>query len=438
MNVGVIGAGFVGLTLAAVLGSQKFSVIIVDSDAAKIEKIRQGSAPFYEAGIEDLLKSAQDRLKVTLSIKDCVEQCNVVFVAVNTPSKPDGGIDLDNIRDVSEKIGQSLSESDNKPVIVIKSTVVPGTSQKMKKVIEESSGKKSGSGFYIVTNPEFIREGNAINDTLCPHAIVLGGESTATSIVKDLYRTITNPDVPVIITNHATAEMIKYANNAFLATKITFINQISNICQTVPDVDVDEVASAIGTDPRIGGRFLNAGPGYGGTCLSKDLNALMSFASKRGHDPVFLNAVQEFNDSQVDGIISLISEALGGDMRGKKISILGVSFKENTDDIRESASVRLIKSISNSADVTLHDPAALENAKKTLGSNIKYADSASMALSGSDCAVIMTAWKEYAVLDNDDFDVMNNNAAIVDARRILSAKNLSARYYALGIGRDQV
>lgn len=435
MKIGVIGAGLVGLTLAAVLASMKFDVRIVDSDAAKIEKIRAGAAPFYEPGMAQLLSDTHKSLGIS-TVRECVDACDLVFVAVSTPSGPDGGIDLGNVRQVSEDIGESLSESENRPVIVIKSTVIPGTSRDMIRLIERVSKKESGAGFDLVASPEFIREGSAVHDTLHPHAVVIGGQSAAAvRRVEEFYRgIIDDPDVPVIATNHATAEMIKYANNSFLATKITFINQISNICQTVPGVDVDEVARAIGTDPRIGGMFLEAGPGYGGACLSKDLRALASFSARMGHEPAFLNAVREFNDAQADRIVDLIGEALG-DLDGKKISILGVSFKENTDNIGESVSVRVIRRMGARAGITLHDPAAMHNAKRVLaGANITYADTIHDALSGSSCAVIMTGWKDYAALDDSDFEKMRN-PIVIDARRVLSKKRLAARYYALGIGK---
>jgi len=335
---------------------------------------------------------------------------------------------------VAEKIGQILVNSKNKPIIAIKSTVVPGTNKTIKQIIEKKSKKKAGTGFGLISNPEFLREGRAIQDTFSPHIVVIGGEDSKTiNKVKKFYEGFYRSAVPYITTNPQTAEMIKYANNSFLATKISFINQIANICQTIPGTNVDDVAKAIGIDPRIGSQFLKAGPGYGGSCLPKDLKALISFSENIGQNPTLLKAVQKTNSEQVENLISLMKKTLVS-LKGKRISILGLSFKEDSDDIRESVSVNLIKQLLKyKTKIVAHDPMAIENTRKIIGDKISYTKSMSDALKGSECAIIMTPWKQYARLNNKDLQLMKNKI-IIDTRRLLTKKKLDAKYYATGLG----
>ena len=242
-----------------------------------------------------------------------------------------------------------------------------------------------------------------------------------------------NPNTPIIITNHQTAEMIKYANNSFLATKISFINQLASICQEIPDTNIDDIAQVIGLDPRIGNLFLDAGPGYGGSCLPKDMKAIINLSSKIGAQPILFNAVEKTNKQQISNIMKLIKQNIGK-IKGKKITILGVAFKPNTDDIRDSTSIELIRRLIKSrAIVTIHDPKALDNARKIFHANIKYANSILSALKNCQCVVIMTKWKEYEKINNKTIEQMNKKF-IIDTRRILSNKNLDAKYYAIGLG----
>tara|TARA_B100001971_G_scaffold152477_1_gene141716 strand:- start:95 stop:865 length:771 start_codon:yes stop_codon:yes gene_type:complete len=242
-----------------------------------------------------------------------------------------------------------------------------------------------------------------------------------------------NPNVTIIITNHQTAEMIKYANNSFLATKISFINQIANICQAIPDTNIDDIAATIGLDPRIGNLFLNAGPGYGGSCLPKDMNAIINLSSKIGVKPTLLNAVERTNKLQISNIMTLIKRNIRK-IKGKKIAVLGVAFKPDTDDIRDSMGIELTRRLMKlGANVTIHDPRALDNARKIFHSNAKYTTTISSALKNCQCAIIMTQWKEYEKIDNKTIKYMNKKF-IIDSRRILSNKNLDAKYYAIGLG----
>jgi len=434
MKIGIIGTGFVGLSFAAALGSKGYQVLAIDSDQDKIKKINTGNPPFYEPRLSSLLKEALKKsLKVSLDIQQAVKNCDLIFITVGTPTTNKGKISLKNLKAVAEKIGETLAHSKNKPIIAIKSTVVPGTNIEIKGIIEKESKKKSEKDFGMISNPEFLREGRAIDDTFNPHIVVIGGEDSKTiNKVKKFYEGFYK-NVPYITTNTQTAEMIKYANNSFLATKISFINQIANICQSIPGTNVDDVAKAIGIDPRIGEQFLKAGPGYGGSCLPKDIRALISFSENFGKDPTLLKAVQKTNSQQVENLISFMNNVLTS-LKGKKISILGLSFKEDSDDIRESVSINLIKKLlKHKAKIIAHDPMAIENTRKVIGDKISYTKSIGEALKDSECAVIMTPWKSYSKLNNKDLKLMKNKI-IVDTRRLLVKKKLDANYYATGIG----
>jgi len=435
MKIGVIGLGFVGLSFAAVLGSKKYSVIGVDTDNEKISKIKSGNAPFHEPKLDKTLRKAlKSGLVVTTNIQPVVNECELIFVTVGTPQQKNGSIDLTMIKSVSEKIGKILAKTKNEPTIVIKSTVIPETTTKViLPILEKNSKKRAGRGFGLLTNPEFLRETNAINDTIHPHVIVIGGfDDKFTKKIERFYSTFYK-NIPVVKTNHQTAEMIKYANNSFLATKISFINQIAKICEAVPGANVDDVAKTIGLDPRIGSLFLNAGPGYGGSCLPKDVKALINFSSLTGVNSSLLNAVESINNEQIQGMISIIRKKIGS-LKGKRITILGLAFKPDTDDIRDSVSIKLIELLlKNKVEVIVHDPKAIENTKAIFGTKIQYAQYLKDALKGSYCCIIMTAWRQYASLTNNDFRFMKK-PIIIDSRRILEKKNIAIDYYAIGIG----
>jgi len=435
MKIGIIGLGFVGLSFASVLASNGHKVIGVDSDNIKINQILSGTAPFYE---KDLDKTLQKGLKNGLIVTDDINSiatCELIFVTVGTPQQKNGSIDLDTIKAVSKKIGKILAKTNNSPIIIIKSTVVPGTTTNVVlPILEKQSRKKVGKSFGLVTNPEFLRETNAIQDTIHPHVVVIGSfNDRFTKKIEKFYIEF-HLDVPIVKTNHQTAEMIKYANNSFLATKISFINQIARICEAVPGANVDDVARTIGLDPRIGGLFLNAGPGYGGSCLPKDVKAIMDFSRKCRVDSPLLNAVELINNKQLLRTISIIKKNLGV-ISKKTVTVLGLAFKPDTDDIRDSVSIKMIELLlKNRVKVVVHDPKAIQNTKKIFGSKIKYTESINDALNGSHCAIIMTAWNDYMKLTNKDFRFMKNKL-VIDSRRILAKKNLKLNYYAIGIGR---
>ena len=434
MKIAIIGLGFVGLPLASVLASKGNNVVAIDIDNDKCIKIRNGVSPFFEPDLEKTLRIGLKKKLIVSNNFSLIKDCNVIIVAVGTPQKSNGAIELSIIKKAITTIGKILGKSKNNPIVLIKSTVIPGTMQNViLPILEKNSGKKAGKDFGLISNPEFLQESSAIKDTKFPHVVVLGGYQTKyMKKVKNFFAKF-HPNTPIIITNHQTAEMIKYANNSFLATKISFINQIANICEEIPNANIDDVSKAIGLDPRIGNLFLNAGPGYGGSCLPKDVKAIINFSTKMGINPTLLTAVEKTNKQQIDKILRLAEQNIGK-INGKKITILGVAFKPETDDIRDSVSIGLVKRLLKlGAKITIHDPKALENARKIFRDNAKYVKSIPAALKDCQCAIIMTQWKDYETIDNKVIKLMAKKL-IIDSRRILSNKILDARYYAIGLG----
>jgi UDPglucose 6-dehydrogenase len=356
-------------------------------------------------------------------------------VTVGTPQTSDGAIDLSMIKKSVAKIGKTMCGNSKNQIILIKSTVTPGTMKNIVlPILEKNSKKKAGKEFGLISNPEFLQESNAIRDTIFPHAVVLGGYNTKYMKKAKNFFSKLHPKTSIIITNHQTAEMVKYANNSFLATKISFINQLSNICQNIPEANIDDIAKTIGLDPRIGKLFLNAGPGYGGSCLPKDMKALINFARDVGVKPVLLNAVEEINVKQLEQIIKLIEKKLR-DISSKRITIMGTAFKPDTDDVRDSISIELIKKLLKmKANITVYDPKAIENTKKIFGKKISYENSMIHALDKTQCVVFMTHWKEFQNIDNKSIRHMKRKL-IIDCRRIFTGKKIDAEYYALGIGK---
>ena len=437
MNIAVVGLGFVGLSISSVLASKNYNVVGIDIDNQKCSDIRNGVLPLFEPGLENTLRVGLKK-KLTISNNfSLIKNCDMIFVTVGTPQKSNGAIELSMIKEAITSIGRIIAKSKNNPIILIKSTVTPGTMQNViLPILEKRSGKKAGRGFGLISNPEFLQESNAIKDTKFPHVIVLGGYQTRFMKKTKNFFSKLHPNVPIIITNHQTAEMIKYANNSFLATKISFINQLSNICQNIPGVNIDDIAKTIGSDPRIGDAFLNAGPGYGGSCLPKDMKALINFAEKVGINPTLLNAVEKTNQRQIESIISLMEKSLGT-LALKRLTVLGTAFKPNTDDVRDSIAIELIKKLlKKKARITIYDPKAMRNTMKIFGKKIIYAKSITDALNNSQCIIMMTHWKQFEALNNNSIKRMKKKF-IIDCRRILSKKELDAEYYAIGIGKKE-
>jgi len=436
MKISIIGLGFVGLSLTSVLAAKGNNILGIDIDKKKCKNIEKGISPFFEPELEKLLKIGLRKKLIINTDFSLMKNSDMIFVTVGTPQRSNGSIELSMIKNAVKTIGRILKNETKNPIIFIKSTVTPGTMQKIVlPILEKESCKKAGKDFGLISNPEFLQESTAIRDTKFPHVVVLGGyETKYMKKAKNFFSKI-HPGVPIVITNHQTAEMIKYANNSFLATKISFINQLSNICQNIPGANVDDIAKTIGLDPRIGKLFLNAGPGYGGSCLPKDMKALINFADKIGIKPTLLNAVEHTNKKQIQNIILLIEKTLGS-LKEKHITVLGTAFKPNTDDIRDSIGIELIKKLlRKNADVTVYDPKAIKNTKKVFGDKIKYANSISNSLKNSQCAVIMVYWKQFEKINNNSIRLMKKKF-VVDCRRVLSEKKLNSEYHAIGIGKQ--
>lgn len=435
MKISIIGLGFVGLSLTSVLSAKGNNILGIDVDKNKCQNIQKGLSPFFEPELEKLLRiGLKKELKISTDFS-LIKNSDIIFVTVGTPQRSNGSIDLSMIKNAVRSIGKVLKNNTKNPIIFIKSTVTPGTMQEnILPILEKESNKKAGKHFGLISNPEFLQESTAIRDTKFPHVIVLGGFQTKYMKKAKKFFSKIHPGIPIVITNHQTAEMIKYANNSFLATKISFINQLSNICQNIPGANIDDVAKTIGLDPRIGKLFLNAGPGYGGSCLPKDMKALINFAGKIGINPTLLNAVEQTNKKQIQNIIILIEKTLKS-LKDKQITVLGTAFKPNTDDIRDSISIELIKKLlKKKVNVTIYDPRAIKNTKIIFGEKIKYANSISNSLKNSQCAIIMVHWKQFEKINNNSTHVMKRKF-IIDCRRVISEKQLNFEYHAIGIGK---
>lgn len=436
VKISIIGCGFVGLCLAVVAATRGIKTIAVDNDFEKIKKIKSGIIPFYEPKLKDLLDEAlNNKLDVTTDIAYAIKNSDITFVTVGTPANFDGSANLDFIRTSVKDIALTLRDKNEFHLVVIKSTVLPTTTNDIiKPLLENNSMKKIGENIGLVMNPEFLREGSAITDTENPHLIVIGSNDERSSEILELfYRELYGNVIEIITTSLESAELIKYANNSFLATKISFINSIANICQKVPNTDINVIANAIGKDPRIGSLFLKAGPGYGGSCFPKDVNALIDFSKKLGYEPILINATNEVNNQQAVKVFELIRNTLG-EINGMNISILGLAFKKDTDDIRESVSLKLIRYLlEDKATILAHDPMAIENSRKVYGDRIKLFNKVEDCLFNSDCCVVMTDWDEYKELVQSSFKNMRR-AVIIDARRILDKEKFDheVKFIALG------
>ena len=429
MKVSIAGSGYVGLITGVTFGMLGHNVILVDVIKEKVDTINKGIAPIYEEGLDDILPKLikEGKLRATTDMKEAVKETDITFIAVGTPSRDDGSIDLRYVESAASDIGKALKDKDSYHLVVVKSTVVPGTTENIvKRIIERESGKKAGDGFSIAMNPEFLREGVALQDSMHPDRIVLGVmDERAEKTLRELYSGI---DAPVLVTTPTTAEMIKYTSNSFLAMKISFANEIANICDEL-GIDVYEVMKGVGMDHRISPHFLNAGAGFGGSCFPKDVKALVSVAKEHGYEPVLLKDVLEINERQPLRMIG-IAERFLGDLKGIKVAVLGLSFKPNTDDIRESRAIPLVKElVKRGAHVIGYDPKAMENFRK-LFPDIEYAESAEEALKKADICMIQTDWDEFRDINYGGFGLK----LIVDGRRTLK-KEIGAPYFAIGSGK---
>jgi len=415
MNVGIIGCGYVGLTTGVCLAELGHNVVCVDNDEEKIKKLFSGVIPIFEPGIEKLIKKNRRRIKFSTNIKDAVLDNEIIFIAVGTPSNPDGSPDLSYVENVSREIAKYLEKY---KVIVEKSTVPVETAQWVKKTIEKY--KKNNVKFDVVSNPEFLREGSAINDFLYPDRIVIGVESEkAKRLMLKLYQKIKSPK---IVVDTKSAELIKHASNSFLATKISFINAVANICE-LTGADVEKVALGMGLDKRIGKSFLKAGIGYGGSCFPKDIDAFIWISEKLGYDFSLLKEVKKINERQRELFVKKIEDTLWI-LKDKKIGILGLSFKPNTDDIREAPSIYIIKMLKQKgAKIKAYDPKAMKKMEQIFP-DIEYCENPYEVAKGSDCLVFLTEWDEFKNLDLKKVKRLLNQPIIIDGRNIFEPKKM--------------
>ena len=431
MHIAVIGTGYVGLVTGTCFAEFGTSVTCVDVDADKIERLKRGEMPIYEPGLDQLVaKNTQaGRLHFTTDIKSAVEQSLVIFLAVGTPPREDGSADLSFIEGAARDVARHMN---GYKVVVTKSTVPVGTGERLRRLIREHQTKFD---FGIVSNPEFLREGAAIDDFMRPNRVVLGSkDEAAIAIMRDLYRPLYLIETPVVITSLEAAELTKYAANAFLATKISFINEIANLCDRI-GCDVHDVARGIGMDNRIGRYFLHPGPGYGGSCFPKDTTALMSVAKEYGGEARIVEAVVEVNRLQRERMVEKI-DRLVGDVSGKTIAVLGLSFKPETDDMREAPSVDIIKSLlAKGARVKAYDPVAEEQARKVLP-EVEYAEDEFGAVEGADALIFMTEWNQFRALDMQRVKELMRAPRVADLRNIYEPERMrKLGFDYVGVGR---
>ncbi len=432
MQIAVIGTGYVGLVTGACFAEFGVDVTCVDVDAEKIGRLAAGIMPIYEPGLEQLVakNTHAGRLRFTTDAKQAIEQSLVIFLAVGTPPKEDGSPDMSFV----ESAGRSVAEHMNGyKVIVTKSTVPIGTGERLRQLIREHQTSKVNFG--IVSNPEFLREGAAINDFMRPDRVVLGSrDEEAIAIMRDLYRPLYLIEAPFVITSLEAAELTKYAANAFLATKISFINEVANLCEKI-GCDVHDVARAMGMDRRIGGKFLHPGPGFGGSCFPKDTRALASVARQFGSECLIVDSVIEVNQRQQQSMLAKI-EKLVGDLSGKKIAVLGLAFKPETDDMREAPSIEIIRGLrEHGARVCAYDPVAMSEAQKIL-QGIEYAEDEYTAVTDADALVFVTEWNQFRALDMSRIRDLMKSPRIADLRNIYDPTDMRELGFSyVGVGR---
>jgi len=426
-----VGTGYVGLVTGACFAEFGIRVTCIDNNAKKIEMLQKGKVPIFEPGLEEKIKKnmKEGHLSFTTDIEEGVKKALVIFIAVGTPPRRDGSTDLSYIDTVARSIAENMN---GYKVIVTKSTVPIGTGERIKRIIHQYQKEKVR--FDVVSNPEFLREGSAIEDFMRPNRVVIGAESSeAIAIMKDLYSPLYLIETPFVITNVPTAEMIKYASNAFLATKISFINEIANICEQV-GADVHQVAKGMGLDQRIGPKFLHPGAGFGGSCFPKDTKAITQIANEYGYQFEIANAVLKINRRQRELMIFKIEKTIG-EIAGKTIGILGLSFKPNTDDIREAPAIYIIRQLlKRGANVKAYDPAAIENTRAILP-QVEYGDDAYQVAKGADALVLVTEWNQFRILDLNRILKLMKRPVIIDLRNVYDPnkiRRLGFKYTCVG------
>ncbi len=435
MKIVVIGSGYVGLVSGTCFAAFGHEVVCVDTDAQKIENLKKGIIPIYEPGLDDMVveNTKSGRLQFSTDLRSCAGEADAIFIAVGTPTsrRGDGYADLTYVYAVAKEVAPYLK---GYTVLVDKSTVPVGTAQEVKRIIKETNPE---ADFDMASNPEFLREGAAINDFMHPDRVVVGVENKkAEEVMREIYKPLYLIETPIVFTNLQTAELIKYAANGFLATKISFINEIANLCEAI-DANVVDLAKGIGLDNRIGKKFLHAGPGYGGSCFPKDTLALCRIAQEHGSPVRIIETVIEVNAAQKARMVGKIRKALGGSEAGKKIAVLGLTFKPETDDMRDAPALMVLPALKEKgAEVVATDPHGMEEAKKYLP-ELTYVDEPYAAIKDADAVVLMTEWNEYRSLDLEKVKELMKGNIFIDLRNVYEPEFIrKAGFEYVGVGRN--
>ena len=443
-KVAILGTGYVGLVAAAVFADRGFQVLTSSQDKEKVDTINAGKAPFFENDLEPVIARAVKKgtLRAVHGREEAVRESDICFIAVGTPSLVSGEADLSLVKETAAAIGKALKKRKEYSLIVARSTIVPGTTRNIIiPIVEEHSGKKAGKDFGVCMSPEFLRQGAAVKDTSEPDSVVVGEFDKRSGdflekFANELYK---GQKVPVLRMNLESAELVKYGRNTFLAMNISYINEMARIAETIPAIDITEVVKGVGADWRINPVFLNAGAGYGGSCFPKDVKALISFAQTRQVEPALLETVEEVNIQQASHVVSLVRKELG-DLKGKKIALLGLAFKPGTDDMRESPAIKIANHLfAENAEIVAYDPVAIPNAQKRFIKNsikIRYAENPKDCVKGADACVVVTDWDEFKKLTADFFNKNMKKSVIIDGRRIYDAafRGKVAAYRGIGLG----
>ena len=436
MNISIVGTGYVGLVSGTCFSETGITVTCVDVDEKKINNLNKGIIPIYEPGLEKMVKNNVDknRLFFTTKIKDSLKDCEAIFIAVGTPPDEDGSADLQYVLSVAREVGKYMEDY---LVVVTKSTVPIGTAKKVKAAVQEELDKRGVNiSFDVASNPEFLKEGDAIDDFLKPDRIVVGIESErAEKLMKRLYNPFLLNGHPILFMDVPSAELTKYAANSMLATKISFMNDIANFCEIV-GADVNAVRRGIGSDSRIGHKFIYPGVGYGGSCFPKDVKALIKTADANNYSLRILKSVEDVNDSQKEVLFNKIKKHFNGDLKGKKIALWGLSFKPNTDDMREAPALVIIdKLLAEGVTIKAYDPVAMEEAKRRIGDKISYVEEQHEALIDADALLIVTEWSEFRTLKYKMVEKLMANKLIFDGRNIYNSEEMKEygfTYYSIG------
>ncbi len=437
MKIAIVGTGYVGLVTGTCFSEVGVDVTCVDIDQKKIENLNKGILPIYEPGLEEMVvrNAHKHRLHFSTSLKDSIKDAEVVFIAVGTPPDEDGSADLKYVLGVASSIGEHMTHP---LVVVTKSTVPVTTAEKVRNALQTALDKRGVKmDFYVASNPEFLKEGAAIEDFMKPDRIVVGTDRVeAEEIMKKLYKPFLMNGHPIIFMDIPSAEMTKYAANAMLATKISFMNDVANLCE-IMGADVNMVRKGIGSDTRIGQKFIYPGVGYGGSCFPKDVKALIKTAKEQGYDMRILNSVEDVNEAQKEVLFNKVKTHFKGDLKGKKFALWGLSFKPKTDDMREAPSLVIIeKLLKAGASVVAYDPVAMHEAQRILGDTIKYTEELNDSLDGADALLVITEWPEFRVPDFNELEKRMKAKVLFDGRNIFDPaemKKMGYSYYCIGV-----